>query len=51
MLYYLLTYGQLCITLLNMPAVFKEQKYFVFRQLDGIPEVCEKAEFLERVIF
>lgn len=48
---YLLTYGQLCITPLNLPAVFKEQKYFVFRQLDRNPEVCKKTELLKNVIF
>lgn len=42
---YLLTYGQLCLTLSNTPAVFKEQKYFVFRHHDKSPEVDEKANF------
>lgn len=41
---YLLTYGQLWLTLSNMPAVFKKQKYFVFRQHDKSPEVYEKAD-------
>lgn len=36
---------------LNLPAVFQEQKYFVFRQLDRNPEVCEKTELLKNVIF
>lgn len=43
---YLLTYGQLYLTLTNMPAVFKEQKHFVFRQHDKSPEVYEKADLL-----
>lgn len=46
---YLLTYGLLCITLSNLPAVFKEQNYFVFRQLDRNPEVCKKTELLKNV--
>lgn len=41
---YCLTYGQLYTTLTNLPAVFKEQRYFVFRQLDRNPKVCEKTE-------
>lgn len=45
----LLTFGQLCTILSDLPAVLKEQKHFVFRQLDKNSEVCEKTE-LKNVI-
>lgn len=48
---YLLTYGQLCIIFSSLPAVFQEQKCFVFRHLDRNPKVWKKTELLENVIF
>lgn len=48
---YLLTYGQLYIIFSSLPAVFQEQKCFVFRHLDRNPKVWKKTELLENVIF